>query len=57
MSPALKSMCAKIALERSRPAQWRAAKELRIIVRTKLEALVLAGQARARALARFPSLS
>ncbi len=38
MSPALKSMCAKIALERSRPAQWRAAKELRIIVRTKLEA-------------------
>jgi hypothetical protein len=26
-------------------------------VRTKLEALVLAGQARARALARFPSLS
>lgn len=31
-------MCSKVALERSRPAQWAVAQELRIIVRTKLEA-------------------
>ncbi len=38
MNPALKSLCSKIALERSRPDQWRAAKELRVIVRAKMEA-------------------
>jgi hypothetical protein len=39
MSPAaLKSMCSKIALERSRPAQWAVAKELRDLVRAKVEA-------------------
>lgn len=40
LSPELKTLCARIALERTRPAQWRTAGEMR----RQAQAMLLSGQ-------------